>query len=82
MYINLHQSSFISHHINRRGGDDAMFRVSKDKYGVVYVLFVMISIKQKVQYKFENVYKYFIVTNYLPDSHELTRARALLRILQ
>ena len=48
-----------------------------------YVLFVTISIKQKVvQYKFENVYKYFIVTNYLADSHELTRARALLRILQ
>jgi hypothetical protein len=45
-----------------------------------YVLFVMISIKQKVLYKFENVYKYFIVTNYLADSHELTRA--LLRILQ
>ena len=42
-----------------------------------YVLFVMISIKQKVQYEFENVYKYFIVTNYLADSHELTRARAL-----
>jgi hypothetical protein len=34
----------------------------------------MISIKQKVQYEFENVYKYFIVTNYLADSHELTRA--------
>ena len=32
LYItsNVHQSSFISHHINRRGGDDAMFRLSKD----------------------------------------------------
>ena len=35
LYItsNVHQSSFISHHINRRGGDDAMFRVSKDTNG-------------------------------------------------
>ena len=32
LYItsNVHQSSFISHHINRRGGDDEMFRVLKD----------------------------------------------------
>ena len=48
LYItsNVHQSSFISHRINRRGGDDAMFRLSKDNgANLVYVLFVMISIK-------------------------------------
>ena len=57
LYItsNVHQSSFISHHINRRGGDDACFEFRRTMEPTSYVLFVMISIKQKVQYEFENV---------------------------
>jgi hypothetical protein len=49
MYINL-IIFFISHHINRRGGDDAMFRPIKfedNEAWTSYVLFVMISIKYK-----------------------------------